>query len=72
LKGLDRNDRTFPIDETVVEGGIASALDHLTGKFGLLIEHMHGDIATFLDTVGLSLEKLRRAKAVADMAAVLL
>jgi hypothetical protein len=51
---------------------IASALDHLAGKFALLVEHTHGDIDTFLDTVGLSLEKLRRAKAVADMAAVLL
>ena len=64
--------QAFPIDKAIVERGIADALDHLTGKFGLLVQHPYRNVDALLDAVGLSLEKLRRAKAVPDMAAVVL
>ena len=69
LLGLDL--QAFPINEAVVERGVVGARDHPARELGLFIEHAESYVKALLDSFRLSLDNLRRAKAMPDMAAVL-
>jgi len=68
--GLDLH--AFPVDEGVVERGIARARDHPPGELGLLVQHAQRHVYALFDPLELRFQQLHRPKAMADVAAILL